>query len=98
MSPHENHFDVVWPLGRSTETAIALNARFANNKPKRIGFLWDYIFRGDQMFPLIQAGLPKSSRAAPSSRTRLSATSTATTSAKCSPTCRDDCARKSSTP
>ena len=50
-------FDVVWPLGRSTETAIALNARFTDNKAKRIGFLWDYIFRGDQMFPLIQAGL-----------------------------------------
>ena len=57
MSTNDSHFEVVWPLGRSTETAIALNTRFSNSKAKRIGFLWDYIFRGDQMFPLIQAGL-----------------------------------------
>jgi hypothetical protein len=57
MHQDKGHYDVVWPLGRSTETAVALNARFADSKAKRIGFLWDYIFRGEQMFPLIQAGL-----------------------------------------
>ena len=57
MHQDKGHYDVVWPLGRSTETAIALNARFADSKAKRIGFVWDYVFRGDHMFPLIQAGL-----------------------------------------
>src|SRR3977135_1376665 len=49
--------DVLWPLARSTEKGVAMNARFADNKAKRIGFIWDYVFRGDHMFPLIQAGL-----------------------------------------
>jgi hypothetical protein len=57
MASDGNVYQVVWPLGRSTETAIALNARFSDSKAKRIGFLWDYIFRGEQMFPLVQAGL-----------------------------------------
>jgi hypothetical protein len=57
MSANQSRFDVVWPLARSTETEINLNARFSDNSPKRIGFIWDYIFKGDHMFPLIQAGL-----------------------------------------
>ena len=57
MSEEKIKYDVLWPLARSTEVGVAMNARFADTKAKRIGFIWDYVFRGDHMFPLIQAGL-----------------------------------------
>lgn len=57
MTARESRYDVLWPLGRLTEKGVAMNARFADTKAKRIGFIWDYVFRGDHMFPLIQAGL-----------------------------------------
>jgi hypothetical protein len=50
-------YDVVWPLGRTRSRGVALNPRFSDQSAKRIGFIWDYFFRGDEMFPLIQAGL-----------------------------------------
>jgi hypothetical protein len=34
-----------------------MNARRTDMAGRRIGFIWDYMFRGDQMFPLLQAGL-----------------------------------------
>jgi hypothetical protein len=57
MADGEATYEVVWPLARSTEKGVAMNARFTDNKARRIGFIWDYVFRGDHMFPLIQAGL-----------------------------------------
>lgn len=53
----EEKFEVVWPLARSTGKALQMNPRLGEGKAKRIGFLWDYVFRGDEMFPLLQAGL-----------------------------------------
>ena len=57
MSENEFRYDAVWPLARSTEKGVAMNVRFGDAKARRIGFIWDYVFRGDHMFPLIQAGL-----------------------------------------
>ena len=53
----QESFAVVWPLGRTRSKDVKLNPRFTDDKAKRIGFVWDYFFRGDEMFPLIQAGL-----------------------------------------
>ena len=54
-------YEVVWPLGKRTVKDIAMNRRFAEvegqHTAKRIGFIWDYMFRGNEMFPLLQAGL-----------------------------------------
>ena len=50
-------YEVVWPLAKGTPKGVAMNPRFVDTKAKRIGFIWDYVFRGDHMFPLIQAGL-----------------------------------------
>ena len=50
-------YDVHWPLARSSAEPLVMHSRFANSGPKRIGFLWDYVFRGELMFPLLQAGL-----------------------------------------
>jgi hypothetical protein len=53
----DGNFDVVWPLARSPGQALKMNPRLRAGEAKRIGFLWDYVFRGDEMFPLLQAGL-----------------------------------------
>ena len=50
-------YEVVWPLAKSTSKGVAMNPRFTDTSAKRIGLIWDYVFRGDHMFPLIQAGL-----------------------------------------
>ena len=49
----EGRYEVVWPLARSTGKALKMIARLREGKAKRIGFLWDYVFRGDEMFPLL---------------------------------------------
>jgi hypothetical protein len=53
----EGAFSVVWPLGRSTREEVALNARLSEPDGKRIGFVWDYVFRGDEIFELLEAEL-----------------------------------------
>jgi hypothetical protein len=50
-------YEILWPLGRKTLKDTALSRRFADQSAKRIGFVWDYMFRGNDMFPLLQAGL-----------------------------------------
>ena len=54
-------YDVLWPLARRAVKDITLNQRFSSkgtdHAAKRIGFIWDYMFRGNDMFPLLQAGL-----------------------------------------
>ena len=56
-------YEVLWPLARRAVKDMAMNRRFGrpgtdtDNTAKRIGFIWDYMFRGNDMFPLLQAGL-----------------------------------------
>lgn len=57
MSNSDPKYDVVWPLGHSSINLVEMNPRLGEKKQPRIGFLWDYIFRGDEMFPLIQGAL-----------------------------------------
>jgi hypothetical protein len=52
-------FEVLWPLGRATGEAVAMSTRVSGGGAKRIGFLWDYVFRGDDMFRLLEEELPK---------------------------------------
>jgi hypothetical protein len=54
---NEPGYEVVWPLGRSTSGAVQLNTRLPNPDGKRIGFIWDYVSRGDDMYAIIAAEL-----------------------------------------
>ena len=54
---NDGRYAVHWPLGRKQQKDMAVNARPGDLAGRRIGFIWDYMFRGDQMFPLLQAGL-----------------------------------------
>ena len=56
MTP-EPDFAVVWPLARSTYPRVALNPRLPDPEGKRIGFIWDHVFRGDQIYELVETEL-----------------------------------------
>lgn len=51
----ESAFEVVWPLGKAAYAARAPNARLADLNGKTIGELWDYLFRGEEIFPIVRA-------------------------------------------
>ncbi len=52
----DGNFEVVWPLAKSTGKVVRMNPRFKDRSAKRLGFIWDHMFRGDEMFELVQAG------------------------------------------
>jgi hypothetical protein len=53
----EGRYDVVWPLGRAHVTEIRPSDRPADLSATRVAFVWDYLFKGDQMFTAIQEHL-----------------------------------------
>ena len=53
----EDRYDVVWPLGRSRVEEVAANERLADLSGKTIGFIWDYLFKGPEMFEMIKTKL-----------------------------------------
>jgi hypothetical protein len=55
----EESFSVLWPLGPTDAQTLLPRSRLADLNGKRIGFVWDYVFRGDEMFPIIEAELQR---------------------------------------
>lgn len=55
----EPRYEVVWPLGRSTVDDVVPNAPIADLNGRTIGELWDWLFKGDQMFALIREELQR---------------------------------------
>ena len=45
-------YSVVWPRGEKTQEIAPLAGRLDSLEGKTVGFLWDYLFRGDEIFPL----------------------------------------------
>ena len=56
MLRNEPVYSVVWPRGEDTGIA-PLAGRLDSLEGKTVGFLWDYLFRGDEIFPLLEEGL-----------------------------------------
>jgi hypothetical protein len=48
---------VLWPRGRRTVTARPVAPRLETLKGKTIGQLWDDLFRGDEIFPMLESAL-----------------------------------------
>jgi hypothetical protein len=57
--PRSDVQDVVWPLGRHRTDPGAPAHRLDSLDGKVIGFVWDYMFKGDEAFRLISAELQK---------------------------------------
>jgi hypothetical protein len=50
-------FEVMWPRARATKQALLENAGLGPLQGKTIAFVWDYMFRGDDMHRIIKADL-----------------------------------------
>ena len=53
MARMEPTFDVVWPKSPLGMQGRRPAARLDTLQGKRIGFAWDYLFRGDELFPVL---------------------------------------------
>ncbi len=53
----EDVYRVVWPRARRTVQPAALAPRLPGLDGKTIAFLWDAVFRGDEIFPVLEAAL-----------------------------------------
>lgn len=60
MSSHsEMHYEVVWPKSPLAVQARPLAERLDTLEGKRVGFLWDFLFRGHELFPVIEEELQR---------------------------------------
>ena len=50
-------YSVVWPRSPKTAELTPLAPRHAGLGGKKIAFLWDYLFRGDEIFPILESEL-----------------------------------------
>jgi hypothetical protein len=48
---------VLWPRGKKTVEVVSLAKRLDALEGKTIGQLWDDLFRGDEIFPLLEEAL-----------------------------------------
>lgn len=50
-------YDVYWPRGPRQSNAKPLAKRLDTLEGGTIAFLWDYIYRGDEVFTILEEGL-----------------------------------------
>ena len=55
----DSGYEVVWPRGKSTMPSSRLAKRFDTLSGKTVCELWNRVFRGDQMFAVIEKELAK---------------------------------------
>lgn len=56
---HETPYETVWPLGKKAYRGRTLQARVPDLSGKVIAELWDYLFRGEDIFPILREELAK---------------------------------------
>ena len=52
-----SHYDVVWPGSAQGIQRRRRADRLDSLEGKRVAFLWDYLFRGDELFPVLDKEL-----------------------------------------
>jgi hypothetical protein len=57
MNMSEPVYDVVWPKSALGVQRRRAAARLDGLAGKRVGFVWDYMFRGDELFPVLEQEL-----------------------------------------
>ena len=53
MTRSTEHSSALWPGGESAVAPIEPAPRPANLRARRVGFLWNHVFRGEEIFPLL---------------------------------------------
>ena len=57
MTRTTEHLSVLWPGGESAVTPIEPAPRPASLDMRRVAFLWNHMFRGEEIFPLLAGRL-----------------------------------------
>jgi hypothetical protein len=57
MAGMESTYDVVWPQSPRGIQRRLRAERLGDLSAKRVAFLWDYLFRGDELFPILRREL-----------------------------------------
>ena len=52
-------YEVVWPRGRKAVEPVRFAERFETLEGKTVCELWDWVFHGDKIFPVIERELTK---------------------------------------
>jgi hypothetical protein len=58
-TPNEPTYRVVWPRSASAVSSKQPALRLTTLDNKRIGLVWDYMFRGDELFSALQIELQR---------------------------------------
>ncbi len=58
-TPNDGHFEVYWPRAPRRMASKPLAARLDTLAGKHVALMWDYLFRGDEIFDTVKAGLSK---------------------------------------
>ncbi len=53
----EPTYDVVWPQSPRGVQRQRRASRLSSLEGKKVAFLWDYLFRGDELFPVLEQEL-----------------------------------------
>ena len=52
-------YEVVWPRGKKAAETVHLAKRVSSLEGKTVCTLWDWLFHGDKIFPIIEKELAK---------------------------------------
>ena len=57
--PNDGYYAAYWPRSPRQQRTRALAPRLASLEGKTVAQLWDYLFKGDEVFALLEEGLKK---------------------------------------
>lgn len=57
MAPETGIYAALWPRARKSVEPVSFARRLDTLHGKTVGILWDRIFRGDEIFPMIEKEL-----------------------------------------
>ena len=56
---NDGYYEAYWPRGARQQKSRALAPRLCTLEGKTVAQLWDYLFKGDEVFELLEEGLKK---------------------------------------
>ncbi len=59
MTREEASYQVLWPRGKRHIESVRYAKRFDDLNNKTIGELWDWVFRADEIFPILEEELSR---------------------------------------
>ena len=57
--PNDGYYEAYWPRGARQQRTRPLAPRLKSLEGKTVAQLWDFLFKGDQVFALLEEGLKK---------------------------------------